>query len=100
VEYFVTLTLCSTLDICLAALAHLLIVATIACFVLFVEKTIIEASISGVNTIRTTGQLIPFVIGVVSVVVALRDLVMLSLWKVSDCDFQTSKKTTDEISIV
>jgi hypothetical protein len=84
VEYFVTLTLRSTLDICLAAFAHLLNLATVACFVLFVEQTILKAGISGVNTIRTTGQLIPFVIGVVSVVVALRDLVMLSLWKVSD----------------
>ena len=100
VEYFVTLTSCSTLDRCLSAFAHLLVLATIACFVLFVEQTILEAGITGVNTIRTTVQLIPFVIGVVSVVVALRDLVMLSLWKVSDCNVQTSRKTTDEDDII
>lgn len=41
------------------------------------------AGISGVNTLNATGQLIPFVTGVVSLVVALRDLVLGLLRKVS-----------------
>ena len=62
----------------------MLTLATIGCFILFIEKTILVAGISGVNTVRTTGQLIPFVIGVASLVVAFRDLLMLSLCNVSD----------------
>jgi amino acid transporter len=78
-----TLTPRRKLDIGLSALAHVLTLTTMALFILFVEMTILEAGITGVNTIRTTGQLIPFVIGVFSLIVATRDLAMLMLWKVS-----------------
>lgn len=77
------LTLRRILDKFLCAIAHVLTLTTMACFVLFIEKTILVAGLSGVHTIRTTGQLIPFIIGVFSLAVALRDLTMLLLWKVS-----------------
>jgi hypothetical protein len=54
------------------------------------------SGISGVHTIRTTGQLIPFVIGVASLIVAARDLVMLSLKKVSSrryCCLEHAERT-------
>jgi hypothetical protein len=79
-----TLTLGRALDKSLCASAHVLTLTAMACFILFVEETILVAGISGVNTIRTTGQLIPFVIGVFSLAVALRDLISLFLWNVSD----------------
>lgn len=72
-----------TLDRCLCATAHVLTLATMACFVFFIEKTILVADVSGVHTTRTTGQLIPFIIGVFSLAVALRDTMMLLLCKVS-----------------
>jgi hypothetical protein len=62
---------------------HTFNLVTMTCFILFIEQTILVSGISGVHTIRTTGQLIPFVIGVASLIVAARDLVMLSLKKVS-----------------
>jgi hypothetical protein len=62
---------------------HTVNLATMTCFILFIEKVILVSNISGVHTIRTTGQLIPFVIGVASLIVAARDIVMLSLKKVS-----------------
>jgi hypothetical protein len=62
---------------------HTFNLVTMTCFILFIEKTILVSGISGVHTIRTTGQLIPFVIGVASLILAARDLVMLSLQKVS-----------------
>ena len=79
-----TLTLSRALDKSLCAFAHVLTLTAMACFILFVERTILVAGISGVNTIRTTGQLIPFVIGVFSLAAALRDLILLFLWNVSD----------------
>lgn len=52
---------------------------------MFIEQTILVAGVSGLHTPRTTGQLIPFIIGVFSLAVALRDtmMMMLLLWKVS-----------------
>lgn len=58
---------------------HTVNMCMMTCFILFIEKTILETGISGVDTITTTGQLIPFVIGVASLVVAARDLVMMTL---------------------
>jgi hypothetical protein len=61
-----------------------LTLTTMASFALFIEQTILVAGVSGVHTPRTTGQLIPFIIGVFSLAVALRDtMMMLLLWKVS-----------------
>jgi hypothetical protein len=72
-----------TTDKCLSASAHVLIVATMVFFIMFIERTILVAGISGVNTIKTTGQLIPFVTGVFSLIMALKELMMLLLWEVS-----------------
>lgn len=55
----------------------------LACFILFIEQTILVAGISGVHTIGTTGQLIPFIVGIASMAVAKRELLMLLLKKVS-----------------
>jgi hypothetical protein len=79
-----TLTPRRKLDIYLCAAAHMLTLITMACFIMCVEETILVAGISGVNTIGTTGQLIPFVIGVFSLAVALRDSMMQLLRQVSD----------------
>jgi hypothetical protein len=79
-----TLTPRRKLDIYLCASAHVLSLITMACFITCVEKTILIAGISGVNTIGTTGQLIPFVIGIFSLAAALRDSMMQLLWQVSD----------------
>jgi hypothetical protein len=58
------------LDKCLSAIAHVLTLATMACFVLFIEQTILVAGVS-------------FIISVFSLAVALRDTtMMLLLWKV------------------
>jgi hypothetical protein len=55
-----------------------------ASFALFIEQTILVAGVSGVHTPRTTSQLIPFIIGVFSLAVALRDTLMLLLRKVNE----------------
>lgn len=69
----------------LSYLWHLYILAAMAVFILFIENTIIVAHVSGVHTIGTTGQLIPFIIGVASALLTARDLVMLRVSKV--CSF-------------
>jgi hypothetical protein len=62
---------------------HTFNAVTITCLIVFIEKTIIVTGISGVHTIGTTGQLIPFIVGVQTSMVAARDLVMLNLKRVS-----------------
>jgi hypothetical protein len=55
------------------------------CLVLFIEKTIAIADISGVGKgkVSTTGQLIPLIIGIASTIAAFRDLGMFFLREVS-----------------
>jgi hypothetical protein len=77
------LTMYRALDIFLSLVMHAFHLSAMACFILFIEKTILMAGISGVHTIRTTGQLIPFIIGIVSLTVTARELFMLWLRKVS-----------------
>lgn len=52
-----------------------------ACFISFIEKTIAVSEITGVYDIRSTGQLIPFIIGVVSSVRTV--LEAITLWWLS-----------------
>lgn len=47
-----------------------------ACFIVFVELTLTANNISGVYTINTTGQLIPFIIGITSMVAAMREIAL------------------------
>lgn len=44
-----------------------------SCLTTFIERSIIASNISGVDTLRSTGQLIPFVIGICSKLLALRE---------------------------
>ena len=69
-------------DIAISAALHLLNLTTMACFIAFIELTINGSNISAVHTIDTTGQLIPFVIGIISFANSIRELEMLFLRKV------------------
>lgn len=53
-----------------------------ACFVVFVELTLTANSISGVYSLRTTGQLIPFIIGITSLAAAMREIALRYVRKV------------------
>lgn len=57
---------------------HVFILITMSCFIAFIEKTVIVANITGVYTIKSTGQLIPFIIGVVSSVRTFIEVIVLS----------------------
>lgn len=46
------------------------------CFIVFVELTLTANNISGVYTLNTTGQLIPFIIGITSMVAAMREIAL------------------------
>jgi hypothetical protein len=59
------------------------VVLSIAWFIVSIETTIHWNNIQGVNTIDSTGQLIPFVIGCVSASQALKKIILLALGKVS-----------------
>lgn len=77
------LTFNRTLDKMLCATMHLVTLAMMSCFIAFIEKTILVAGISGIHTIRTTGQLIPLTIGIASTLLAARETIMLLLKEVS-----------------
>ena len=47
-----------------------------ACFITFIEMTIIVNNIEDVHTIQTTGQLIPFIICIVLLIGAIKELVL------------------------
>jgi hypothetical protein len=68
---------------CVCIFFHALTLATIGCFIAFTELTIKDNRISGVYTIKTTGQLIPFIIGLTSFIGALRDLLLRYLQRAS-----------------
>lgn len=53
-----------------------------ACFVVFVELTLTANNISGVYTLNSTGQLIPFIIGISSTVAAMREIALRYIRKV------------------
>ena len=53
-----------------------------ACFITFIELTLTANSIFGVYTLRTTGQLIPFIIGITSLAAAMRELALRHVRKV------------------
>jgi hypothetical protein len=65
--------------ICLAH--HLIITLVITYFILSIELTILWNGISGVHSIRNTGQLIPFIIGVVSTVNAVQQIILKAIQK-------------------
>jgi hypothetical protein len=52
-------------------------------FVLSIELTLYWNDVQGVNTIQSTGQLIPFIIGVVSSAQALKKVTITTIKKVS-----------------
>lgn len=56
------------------ALAHIFLATTIICLIVFIEKTIAVNRIQGAYVIRSTGQLIPFVIGVASMLATVKDI--------------------------
>jgi hypothetical protein len=58
------------------------VVLSIAWFITSIECTIIWNDIRGVNTIDTTGQLIPFIIGCVSASQVIKKLMLLAWSKV------------------
>lgn len=57
-----------------------------SCLTTFIERSIIASNISGVDTLRSTGQLIPFVIGICSKLLALREGFMALVRKVRPND--------------
>lgn len=61
---------------------HLIIILMIAYFILSIELTIIWNGITEVHDIKSTGQLIPFVIGVMSSIRAIQEVVLGILSKV------------------
>ncbi len=61
---------------------NILMVLSIAWFITSIETTIRWNNIQGVQTIDSTGQLIPFVIGCVSASQVLKKVVLLTLGKV------------------
>jgi hypothetical protein len=63
---------------------HVFNLVTITVFILFIERTIVVAGVNGVHTVSTTGQLIPLIIGIVSIVTATRDPILFWLRKVSE----------------
>ena len=68
----------------LCFMSHALTLGSIALFIYFIEATILFSHISGVYTVNTTGQLIPFVVGIASSAAALRELLLLWLRRVSN----------------
>ena len=58
-------------------------VVTIVWFILSIELTIRWNNIQGVNSVDSTGQLIPLIIGCVSASQVLKKVVLLALAKVS-----------------
>lgn len=64
-------------------LAHVLVAVIIICLIVFIEKTIEQNHIRGAYTIRSTGQLIPFIIGVVSMLAIVKDILLEWLHDVS-----------------
>lgn len=58
-------------------------VLSIVWFIISIETTIRWNNIQGVNTIDSTGQLIPLIIGCVSASQAIKKVVLLALAKVS-----------------
>jgi hypothetical protein len=73
----------SRLHVLLCLAWHAWTGACIIWFILCVELTIKWNNISGVDTIRTTGQLIPFIIGIVTSLRAAHQIILLSIKKVS-----------------
>jgi hypothetical protein len=69
-------------EIGLSLAMHIGILTTVGCFIAFIELSITVGNISGVHTIASTGQLIPFVIGIASFASALRELGMIYARKV------------------
>lgn len=63
---------------------HVYNLATMICFIVFIEKTIIVAEVSGVYSLRSTGQLIPFIIGLASFAASIREITLLHMRKVSN----------------
>ncbi len=59
------------------------VVLSIVWFIVSIETTIRWNNIQGVNTIESTGQLLPTILGAVSMVRVLKRLVLLALGKVS-----------------
>ncbi|KAK7724881.1 hypothetical protein SLS57_004152 [Botryosphaeria dothidea] len=60
---------------------HVYNLATMICFIVFIEKTIIVAEVSGVYSLRSTGQLIPFIIGLASFAASIREITLLHMRK-------------------
>lgn len=53
---------------------HTVTGAIIVCLIVFIEKTIVVNNIQGAYTIKSTGQLIPFIIGVASMLGTIKDI--------------------------
>jgi hypothetical protein len=53
-----------------------LIGATILCLIVFIEETIRLNGIQGAYIIKSTGQLIPFIIGVASLLATVKDIAL------------------------
>lgn len=71
------------LSICFVVVMHSFVAATIVCFIVFIEKTIQLNHIHGAYAIKSTGQLIPFVIGTVSMISTAKDIVVKRMKDVS-----------------
>lgn len=69
----------------------MILLVTIASFITCIELTILKNGISDVYTINTTGQLIPFIIGVVSSIATCRDVLFSHLRRVSDTTCSLNK---------
>lgn len=81
-------------------LCHFWIMGATIWFILSVELTIRWNKISGIQTIQTTGQLIPFVVGVASFVRAKHKLVIFAIKKVGSPFYQRQLEPSAHVTVV
>lgn len=72
---------------------HVLALVAIAWLMACVELTLKWNNVQGVNTVKTTGQLIPFIIGIVGFIRAINDVILAWIRKVGQPEYVTLERS-------